>query len=474
MHALRLALFGTASKRSITAVISIAVFYGAGHLIHGYIDTTAGSPGGSFVLVALWVALGAIAGLCSTIALGDLIFHRGFSREFLKDEMAELDARISGEATEEVDDEELELATAGRDAGIRFGLYFLFFAAAHVLLSDYLAGGFFSRYSHPGVAVVHMRSDDPKVRREGMNMLATRLDFRVTPEVEKVVLEALGDADEGVAARAAFVAGTLEIDGAAATLAGLIEQREALAFTGLIALGQIGGEQARKAVRTLADKPNAMAEPQALALALGLLKVPAIERLKAIHAAAGDDEEVRLAVVWALGQLKDPRLLDDLAKALDDPSLAVRCAAAYGLRDLIKLDAYAPLKRAFEKADPDAVCPEKNIPVQEGGRTLRLVAQRHYMLTLLHGLASTDHPELLTWLVARQDDTEEFKTRTYMKTMWEDLRKKEKDGRLNHIKRNLALQKAQEAAQKEAAGSDGGAGDGGAAGPDDTADGGAR
>lgn len=472
MHALRLALYGTATRRWVTCALSVALFYAAGAFIHDHIDTAAGSPGMSFVLVAAWVALGAIAGLCSTIALGDLIFHRGFSREFLRDEMAELDARISGEATEEVDDEELELATAGRDAGIRFGLYFLFFAAAHVMLSDYLAGGFFSRYSHPGVAVVHMRSDDPTVRREGMNMLATRLDFEVTPEVEKVVLDALGDADEGVAARAAFVAGTLEIDGAADTLAGLIEQREALAFTGLIALGQIGGEQARQAVRRLAETPNAQAEPQALALALGLLKVPAIARLKAIRDAAAEDDEVRLAAIWALAQLKDPRLLDDLAASLDDGSLAVRCAAAYGLRDLVKLEAYAPLKRAFETADPAAVCPEKNLPVQEGGRTIRLVPQRNYMLTLLHGLASTDHPELLVWLVKRQDDTEDYKTRTFMKKLWEDLKAKEKDGRLNHIKRNLALQKAQGQALDEADGGADGTADGGTVEPGSAPDGG--
>lgn len=474
MHRLRLALFGTAARRWLTLAASVVVFYGAGFAIHRYIDTTAGSPGGSFVLVALWVALGALAGLCSTIALGDWLFHRGFSRQFLKDEMAELDARISGTVVEDADDDELALATAGRDAGIRFGLYFLLLAAAHVLIADSLSDGFFARYSHPGVAVVHMRSDDPKVRREGMNMLATRLDFAVTPQVEKVVLESLDDPDEGVAARAAFVAGALEIDGAAATLADLIREREALAFTGLIALGQIGGERSRVAVRALADEPTARAEPQALALALGLLEVPAIARLKAIRDAAPDDEDTRLAAVWALARLEDPRLLDDLAASLKDPSLAIRCAAATGLRDLVLLESYAPLREAFEAADPEAVCPEKNVPVQEGGRTLRMVPQRNYMLTLLHGLASTDHPELLTWLVNRQDDTEDYKTRTFMKKVWEELKQKERDGRLNHLKRKLALQSAQQKALRPDGGAaDGGAADGGAGDGGSSPDGGA-
>lgn len=460
MHRLRLALFGTAARRWLTLAVTVAVFYGAGALIHHYIDTAAGSPGGSFALVALWVALGALSGLMTTIALGDRLFHRGFSRQFLKDEMAELDARISGVATEEADDEELALATAGKDAGVRFGLYFLAFAAAHVLLSNQLSGDFFSRYSHPGVAVVHMRSADPAVRREGMNMLATRLDFTASPQVEQVVLEALGDPDEGVAARAAFVAGTLEIDAAAEALARMVRERPSLAFTALIALGQIGGERARAAARALADEPAAMAEPQALALALGLLRVPAIERLKAIRDAAGEAEDVRLAAVWALARLEDARLLDDLAAALRDPSLAVRCAAANGLKDLVVIEAYAPLREAFEVADPAAVCPEKNVPVQEGGRTLRMVSQRNYMLTLLHGLASTDHPELLDWLVAHQDDTEDYQTRVFMKKKWEDLKEKEAAGKLNHLKRRLARQAAQEAALRgDAAPTDAGAGD---------------
>ncbi|MCB9552306.1 MAG: HEAT repeat domain-containing protein [bacterium] len=469
MYRLRHIFFGTAGRRWATLVVVVAVFYLAGHLIHGYVDTAASSPGLTFALVALWVALGALAGLVTVISLGDFLFHRGFSRDFLRDEMAELDARLSGAPQPELDDEELVVAASGRDPGIRLGLYFLVFAAGHVLLSNTLSDGFMQRYSHPGVAIVHMRSDDPAVRRTGMNMLAGRLDFEASPEVTRVVLAALADPDEGVAARAAFVAGTLDIDAAADTLARLATEREALTFTALIALGQIGGPAAATAARRLADDPIARQEPQALALALGLLKVPAIERLRQIHRDA-PDEDTRLAAIWALGQLRDERLFDVLADALRDPALVVRCAAADALKAMIVVRSYEPLRQAFEAAEPAATCPERNLPVQEGGRTVQLVRQRLYMLALLQALASTDHPALLHWLVAHQDDTEDYYTRTYMKKMWDDLKEKEAAGRLNHLKKQLALQAAQERALTGAP--DGGPPDGGADGGG--ADGGAR
>jgi len=199
------------------------------------------------------------------------------------------------------------------------------------------------------------------------------------------------------------------------------------------------------------------------------LRVPAIARLKAIYAAAAGDVDIRLAAVWALARLQDRRLLADLAAALDDPELVVRCAAANGLRDLVVLESYESLRLAFEKADPSVFCPEKNVPVQEGGRTFRMVDQRNYMLVLLHGLASTDHPALLEWLVAHQDDTEDYITRTFMKTLWEDLKQKEADGKLNHLKRKLALDRAQKKALQE--GPDAGP-DAGTAPDGDPADGG--
>lgn len=461
MYRLRHIFFGSAARRYATLVGVLAAFYGAGFGIHHYVDHIAQNPGLTFVLVAVWIGLGALAGLVTTITLGDVLFHRLYSRDFLKDEMAELDARLSGEAAE-LDDEELEIVATGRDAGIRFGLYFLAFAAGHVLLSNTLSDDFLQRYSHPGVAVVHMRSDDPNVRREGMNMLAGRLDIEVGDAVERVVLDALRDPDEGVAARAAFVAGTLGMGAAAGPLAEIAADNEALTFTALIALGQIGGEQAAAAARRLADDPAARAEPRALALALGLLKVPAIERLQQIYrdaAPEGDDGEAgadtRVAAIWALGQLRDKRLLGFVADALGDPALVVRCAAADALKEMIVVHSYAPLRRAFEAAESDAMCPERTVPVQEGGAGIVLVRQRLYMLALLQALASTDHPDLLEWLVAHQDDSEDYRTKIYMKKIWEELRKKEAEGRLNHLRRDLALRAAQQAALGPDGGADG-------------------
>lgn len=451
MYRLRHIFFGTIGRRWATLLGVSAAFYGAGSFIHRYIDTTASNPGTSFVLVFAWVGLGALAGLATVITLGDLLFHRGFSRDFLRDEMAELDARLSGTAPAELDDDSLVLAASGRDPGPRFGLYFIAFAAAHVLLSNALSNGFMQRYSHPGVAIVHMRSDDPAERREGMNMLARRLDFDSNPAIAQVVLAALTDPDEGVAARAAFVAGTLDIDAAAETLGRLAIERESLTFTALIALGQIGGATAPIVARRIADHPAARAEPHALALALGLLQVPAIERLRQIYRDAAD-EDTRLAAIWALGRLRDERLFDVLAGALNDPALVVRCAAADALKNLVVVQSYEPLRAAFEAAEPAALCPERNVPVQEGGHAIPLVRQRLYMIALLQALASTDHPALLHWLVAHQDDTNDYYTRVYMNKMWDDLKQKEASGRLSHLKRKLALQAAQNQASPPADG----------------------
>ncbi len=458
MYRLRSALFGTAARRVAALLIANAVFHGAAALIHRYIDTQASSPGLSFVLLASWMALGVIAALVTVIALGNLLFHPTWSDDFLRDEMADLDARISGEKARETTDDDDLAALHGGDSTIRFGLYFLAIAAANILGSNALAGGFLQRYSHPGVAIVHMRSDDPVLRREGMTMLASRLDFTVTPAIEEVVLAALNDPDEGVAARAAFVVGALSVEAAVGRLEQMIEQQPALAFTALIALGQVEGEAAREAGRRVARLPQAQAEPRALALMLGMLRVPAIDRLRAIYETS-EDEDTRVAALWALGEMREEQLLDLLAGALDSPSLALRCAGVLGLEKLVDFDTSEPLKRAFEAADdPLLRCPEKNVPVQEGGPTIAIVPHRNYQLAIIRALATTDDPTLITWLPAHQEGVES-RTHALMKKLWESLKGKDERGELNPLKRRVRMRRLQ------AGGPDAGrpAGDGGAA-----------
>ncbi len=422
-------------------LIAVAGFYGAAYLIHRYIDHSADSPGLSFVLVAVWMAVGVVAGLVSVISLGEALFYRGFTEHFLRDEMAELDARIDGMGHETTDAEDRE-ALRGGDSSVRFGLYFLAFSAAFILSSNALSHNFLGRYSHPGVAVVHMRSADPAVRREGMSMLATRLDFAVTPAVEQVVLRALDDPDEGVAARAAFVVGSLGVQAAAERLGRLAIEQPALTFTALIALGQVGGEQARTAARTVAESPVAQREPRALALMLGMLKVPAVDLLRRILT-SNQDEDTQLAALWALGELRNRALLDLLTARLEDPSLAMRCAAIQALEKLAEFDASGPLRAAFEvSTDPLENCPERTVPVQEGGRKKLLVPYRNYQFAIIRALAATDDPTLIRWLVDHQVGVE-YATGVLMEKLYDSLRAKDARGELNGFKRRLLLRRLQ-------------------------------
>ena len=447
MYRLRAALFGTPARRWLALLIANVGYYLAAWGIHYYIDEVASSPGLSFVLMATWMASGALAALVTVIGLGDFMFHRGFSREFLTDDMAELDRRIDqGKSLVEDDDDEMDLAAPPTgDAAIRFGLYFLAIGAAHILLANGMSGGFLDRYSHPGVAIIHMRSPDPALRRQGMSMLAGRLDFTVTPAVEKVVLAALDDPNEGVAARAAFVVGALAVDAAVPRLEKLALERPALTFTALISLGQVGSDAAREAARRLADAPAAQTEPHALALCLGMLKVPALAQLKSILDKA-TEPDVRIAALWALGQSRESRLLPVFVEALQDADLGVRCAAAGAIEDLIMLEASEPLQAAFMAVeDPLVVCPEKLVPVQEGGPAIAVVPHRNYQLALVRALATTDDPRLIGWLVGHQEGVE-FRTHRLMEKVWERLVEKDKRGELNGIKRRLRLLEVQKGA----------------------------
>ncbi len=449
MYGLRRALFGTPGRRWLSLLVSVGFFFGAGWLIHGAVVHDVSSPGLSFVLVACWMLLGCCAALVTTAALGDRLFHKHWSEQFLRDEMAELDARIDGRLEIGVIEEDDEvLALSARDGTFRFGLYFLAIAFAFLMLSNASAGGFLQYYSRHGVAVVHMRSDDTAQRRRGLSMLASRLDVDgAHREVSDVVVRALSDPDEGVAARAAFVAGTLQIEAAAAPLAAMVRQQPALAFTALIALGQIEGEVAQAAARDLIDAPNALAEPRALALMIGLLELPAPDVLKRIYAEA-TDEKVRVAAIWSLGRVRDTRQLDFFAKALLDEALVVRCVAAEGLQRMVELAAYEPLRDAFERStDPLEMCPAAVVPVQEGGRQPVLVQHRNYQLVLVRALSTTDHPDLLKWLVDHQEGRE-WVTYKFMEKKWKALSAKDKRGELNMLKRRVRARRLKEQAAR--------------------------
>jgi len=398
--------------------------------------------------------LGILAALFCTIGLGDLILSPYFSKALLSDEMAEIDARIDGRISAEEEsffDEDEEPIL--KDHSVRFGVWFLGFALAFVLGSSALSSGFLGRFSHPGVAVIHMRSEDPQVRRSGLEMLAERLDFDPSPQVIAVVLRALEDPNEGVAARAAYVAGILALESSAPRLVKMIKERPALSFSALISLGQTGTSlkgQIKPKVRTAAQEllknPNAQAEPRALAIMLGLLRLPAVETLRQIY--ESKDEQSRLAALWALGELKDRRLFKLVAGGLKDEALSVRCAAALALEKMVTFEASVPLRAAFElEKDPASLCREVTVPVQEGGLKIVMLPQRLFHVSLIRAMATTDDPELILWLEQHQDGVT-YESHALMKKLWERLKKKQERGELNIFKDRLRLRRAKRDAER--------------------------
>ncbi|MGK0360675.1 MAG: HEAT repeat protein [Bradymonadia bacterium] len=447
---IKIALFGTASRRLASALLINAVFYGAAFGIQHYVDNVTGSPGLSFVLVAVWMALGVIAALITVTALGDRLIGSHFTNRLLVDELADLDRRLDlaeqgldPDALVDAQDDDL-LALASGNSGVRFAMYFLLLAAVNIMSSNRIGDQFLQRYTHPGLAVIHMRSDDAKLRRTGLTMLTERLEIVATPAVAKVALRALADPNEGVKARAAFVIGVLGVDTAAEALAELAKTNEALTFVALISLGQIRKDAARAAIAKIVDEPLVIKEPRALASALGLLRVPAIERLRLILSTS-TDQETRATALWALGQLREPRLSEVAIKALEDADLGVRCAAVEALELMAIYEASKPLRAAFEAIkDPLEACPEITVPVQEGGTALLVVKPRNYQLSVVRALHTTDDPALLKWYVDHQEGLES-KTNALMRKSWEALSKKNKDGKLNHLKKRIQLETLQQA-----------------------------
>lgn len=454
MHSLSSALFGSTLRRWSTCVISNLIFYLGGGALQHYVLEVSASPGLALVLVFVWVLAGVLNGLIMTITLGDLIVYDGFLDDVLRDEMAELDAKIMGDVPDTEDEDIDALVRTG--SGMRFVVVCLVLVLVHLGIANEIPGGFMTQYTHPGVALTHLRNDDPVLRRQGIDLVANRLDFTITPAVEKAVMKALADPDEGVAARATFVSGILDLKAAVEPIGRLAVEKPALTFTSLISLGQLDTPESRQLAKRLVKEPAVQEEPQALALMLGLLKVPLVDQLVSIYKAHPDDEDTRVAAIWSLGEMRDSRMLKVMTSALKDPSLAVRCAASHGLEKMVVLESSEPLRAAFEAGDPYDVCPEKNLPVQEGGPIVHLVKKRSYMFGLIRALATTDDPRLLRWLVDHQDDTPDYRTKMFMKKVWERLKEKDARGDLNKLKLRLRQQRMLQQAMPKAATPDAG------------------
>jgi HEAT repeat protein len=102
------------------------------------------------------------------------------------------------------------------------------------------------------------------------------------------------------------------------------------------ALLRLAGEHDRDAATAAVESLSTIQDPEALALLIDGL--------------SSDNPRVRRAVVQTLGSHRD---LGRLAKALNDPDLAVRLEAVYGLATFRESQALGPLRHALEDRSPE-------------------------------------------------------------------------------------------------------------------------
>ncbi len=448
-------LFGSARRRLISFLITNALFYLGALPLHRYIDFDATSPLFALFLMAFWMTLGFVAALCTLVFIGDRVLSAGFTKRFLKDEWDELDKQIEASAARgagqivepEEEDEEEELAVPTKDSHLRVWILFFIIAAANLLISNTISGGFLQRLTHPGIALIYMRSDEAASRRQGLDMLASKLNFKPTPQVEAALQKALTDSDEGVQARAAHVAGCLGVESALDALEKMATTQPALSFAAMIAIGQIGGAKAQETATRVAATENAQAEPTALVFMIGLTRIPLFEQLRKWDHA--EDPQLRAAAIWAMGELKEPRLLSVFEEALDDPELIVRCAAVQSIEFLRVFESSQALQKAWDKAtDPLAICPILTVPVQEGGPKRVVLPYRNYQLALVRALSTTDDPDLIPWFEAHQDNIT-YETHHLMEAAWKRLKERDARGELNLHRQRNRLRRLQERQQAD-------------------------
>ena len=155
--------FGTGKRVWTTFVGTQLLFQLGGYQLQNFILGACDSPGLSLVLLGGWFATGVLAGLASGVWLGYLSGGEIFLADLVRDEMAEFDARIDG-----IELPETLMMTSGHDST---------HSRAENLRStgwwDSLSASFVRHhgrtvlltFSHPGLAIIQLRNEDPNLRR---------------------------------------------------------------------------------------------------------------------------------------------------------------------------------------------------------------------------------------------------------------------------------------------------------------------
>jgi HEAT repeat protein/lysophospholipase L1-like esterase len=178
--------------------------------------------------------------------------------------------------------------------------------------------------------IADLDSGDP-ARRAAAAWALGRLDA-ATPALMLRLARGLDDEAWGVRAGTAWALGRLGAGArpASASLAALLrDPEERVRWRAAEALGRIGPDAA-----ALAGLRSALADPRArgeAASVLGKMRRVAREAVPDLLAALDDSrQEVRSRVIWALGEIGDPRATSRLIQAFDDPSQRWRAADALG------------------------------------------------------------------------------------------------------------------------------------------------
>lgn len=461
------ALFLTTSRRLATAMVALSSMYAGSMLTVHYLDELCTSPALALLTLILWVLM--IIGLWWIVLMAispyviipslleDWMMNHAlvssvFSQEPQKSKVERLnDLGFELKRLDEYDPRQFQV-----NAESRFRLLFIVGVMLCLLVTHFTQNQFLTRFQKVGLTLTYLRSHDSLTRLKGLNILVDTGRYRlvsyndegeevVSSALEKSILNMLTDGHEGVRARAAFVSGQLHLKSAVPVLESMSKNDPVLREVALLALGAmpvvpITPHPAYKALQSLAQNPTIVdQQPLALSIALGRQRVNAGDQLRAIYAQylsleKRKEYQVREAVIWALGELRDAAYIDLLDQALKDPQVSVRCLAALSFEKMVVFESSSRLRKAFERSSKVSQCPQIVAPTQEGAKALVLMNKKSYQLALMRALATTDDPYLLEWMVEHQEGIDPMANRLMYK-YYKALEKKEKSGLLDSLKR---------------------------------------
>ena len=473
-------LFLNARRRQMSVIGALLTLFGCTYGTVHYIDKVSATPSLSFLVFFGWIAMIVGASWVIVMGLSPTLLLPSVLEEWARDPWLDADSnrqiRLELPPVDPFDPRRLKM-----NVSLRFKAQFAAVAALTLGLTHYTCDHFLTRYQKSGYILTHLRSDQSQVRLRGLNLLVDRgkrfilgRTSTVPPQLRDALLNALKDRHEGVRGRAAFVTGTFDLIEAVPELTRMAEDDLSLREVALLALGHITADPlkqdvSRKALKTLTlSKEVLTSAPFAFSIAAGLQKLYIHATLTALYLAAlpddvrqegmrvistqdedirphgdpitldglSDQEDLRIreATIWALGETRDSKVIGVLDLALRDPELRVRCLAAKSFERIVAFESSRPLRRAFERSKANEACPMIEAPSQEGTRGVVMMPKQKYQLTLARAIATTDDPELLTWIVDHQKGIDPMAYRLFYK-YYKKLEEKNRAGFLEGFKK---------------------------------------